>query len=80
MRRGPSNCVGAFSIRNLIFPEVPATMLNDDLKNVLNDAKSAVRAYARDPSNKNAEQVETAWQTVKRLRAASNWRRPGQDQ
>jgi hypothetical protein len=55
-------------------------MLNDDIKNVLNDAKSAVRAYARDPSNRNAEQVETAWQTVKRLRAASNWRRPDQDQ
>jgi hypothetical protein len=55
-------------------------MLKHDHKNALRDAKAAVSAYARDPSDRNAEQVETAWQTVKRLQAASNWRRPGQNQ
>jgi len=49
-------------------------MLNEDHKNALSDAKSAVRAYAKNPSDTNAERVETAWQTVKRLKAATMWR------
>ena len=49
-------------------------MLNEDYKKALSDAKIAVRAYAKDPTDTIAERVETAWQTIKRLRAASNWR------
>ena len=49
-------------------------MLNDDHKTALCDAKIAVRAYAEDPSDTNAERVEVAWQSVKRLKAASMWR------
>ena len=55
-------------------------MLKQDHKNAIRDAKAAVSAYAKDPSDRNAEQVESTWQTVKRLQAASNWRRPDQDQ
>ena len=51
-------------------------MLTDDRKNILQDAKIAVRAYAKDPSEANAERVESAWQTVKHLQAASIWRQP----
>ena len=57
-----------------------ASMLKHGHKNALSDAKSAVRAYAKDPSDTNAERVETAWNAVKRLRAAANWQRRGQDQ
>ncbi len=55
-------------------------MLNEDHRNSLSDAKIAVRAYAKDPSDTNAERVEAAWQAVKRLRAAANWQRRDQDQ
>ena len=51
-------------------------MLNEDHKKVLTDARTAVRAYAKDRSEKNAERVESAWQAVKRMRAASAWRQP----
>ena len=54
-------------------------MLKDDRKNVLHDAKIAVRAYAKDPSDTNAERVESAWQTVKHLQAAAVWRQPDKD-
>jgi hypothetical protein len=36
-------------------------------------AKSAVRAYSRDPSRGNAERVEDAWAAVRRLDARSHW-------
>ena len=49
-------------------------MLNEDHKTALSDARIAVRAYAEDPSDTNAERVEVAWQSVKRLKAASMWR------
>jgi hypothetical protein len=37
-------------------------------------------AYAKDPSDRNAERVESGWQTVKHLRAASIWRQKTDDQ
>jgi hypothetical protein len=39
-------------------------------------AKLAVRAYARDPSSRNAAEVEVAWQRVRRLQSVADWRRP----
>jgi hypothetical protein len=46
-----------------------ATMLKDDRKNALNAAESAVNAYAKDPTDKNAAKVRSAWETVKDLQA-----------
>ena len=43
-------------------------MLNDYHKNALSDAKSAVRAYAKEPSDRNAVQVQLALETVKDLK------------
>ena len=49
-------------------------MPNDDRKKAISAAKSAVKAYAKDPSDKNAENVQAAWDTVKELRSVSVWR------
>ena len=39
-----------------------ATMLKDDRKNALNAAESAVNAYAKDPTDKNADlQATPIW-------------------
>ncbi len=51
-----------------------ATMLKDDRKNALNAAESAVNAYAKDPTDKNAAKVQSAWETVKDLQATPIWR------
>lgn len=48
-------------------------MLKDNRKTVLNAAKSAVKAYAKDPTDKNAEKVQAAWDTVKELQTVSVW-------
>ena len=48
-------------------------MPKGDRKKALNAAKSAVRASAKDPSDKNAESVQAAWDAVKDLQAASLW-------
>jgi hypothetical protein len=48
-------------------------MPQDDRKKVFNAAKSAVNAYAKDPSDKNAERVQGAWGAVKDLQAAAIW-------
>ena len=82
--RGPSDANPAVLPTPAESPPNPAKgctcMLNETYRNALSDAKSAVRAYANEPSERNAERVEVAWQTVKRLRAAANWQRPSQDQ
>ena len=49
-------------------------MLKDDRKRVFNAAKSEVNAYAKDPSEKNAERVQAAWGAVKDLQATPFWR------
>ncbi len=48
-------------------------MPQDDRKKVLNAAKSAVNAYAKDPSDRNAARVEAAWGAVKDMQTAPFW-------
>ena len=40
-------------------------MLNDDHKNALRDARSAVSAYSRNPSDSNAAKVQFVMETEK---------------
>jgi hypothetical protein len=47
-------------------------------RDVLNAAKAAVRAYARDPSKANAIEVDVAWRRVRALDDVAAWRRPDQ--
>ncbi len=48
-------------------------MPQDDRKKVFDAAKSAVNAYAKDPSDKNAESVQAAWGAVKDMQTAPFW-------
>jgi hypothetical protein len=51
-------------------------------RDVLNAAKAAVRAYARDPSKANAIDVDVAWRRVRALDGVAAWRKgakPGSD-
>ena len=48
-------------------------MPQDDRKKTFNAAKSAVNAYAKDPSDKNAERVQGAWGAVKDRQAVPIW-------
>ena len=50
-------------------------MPKDDRKRALKAAKSAVNTYAKDPSDKNAERVQSAWKSVKDLQAVPIWQR-----
>jgi hypothetical protein len=45
-------------------------------RDVLNAAKAAVRAYARDPSKANAIEVDVAWRRVRALDNVAAWRKP----
>jgi ribosomal protein L32E len=40
-------------------------------------AKLAVRAYAREPSEKHAREVEEAWRRIRRFDAVVRWRAAG---
>ncbi len=51
----------------------PATMPQNDRKKALNAAKSAVNAYAKDPSDGNAARVQSAWGAVKDMQTAPFW-------
>jgi hypothetical protein len=44
-------------------------------RDVLNAAKAAVRAYARDPSKANAIEVNVAWRRVRDLDGVAAWRK-----
>jgi hypothetical protein len=44
-------------------------------RDVLNAAKAAVRAYARDPSEANAIEVDVAWRRVRALEGVAAWRK-----
>jgi hypothetical protein len=44
-------------------------------REVLNAAKAAVRAYARDPSKANAIEVDVAWRRVRALDGVAAWRK-----
>ncbi len=48
-------------------------MLKDNGKTALNAAKSAVSAFAKDPSDTNAARVQSAWVKVKNLQAVPIW-------
>ena len=49
-------------------------MPNDARLEAYSAAKTAVRAYSRDPTVNNAAKVEAAWQVVRTLKAVSAWR------
>ena len=49
-------------------------MLNQTRVEALAAAKVAIRAYSRDPSDRNAARVEAAWQTIRTLDAVTAWR------
>jgi hypothetical protein len=46
-------------------------------RQALQEAKQAVRAYARDPSQVNADAVEMAWRRVRHLDGLAEWRQAG---
>ena len=46
-------------------------------RQALQEAKQAVCAYARDPSQVNADAVEMAWRKVRQLDSLAEWRRGG---
>jgi DNA replication protein DnaD len=48
-------------------------MPQDGRKKACNAAKLAVNAYAKDPSDKNAARVQSAWRAVKDMQAAPFW-------
>jgi hypothetical protein len=43
-------------------------------RDALQAAKAAVRAYARDPSNAHAIEVDVAWRRVRALDRVTPWR------
>jgi hypothetical protein len=47
-------------------------------RDVLNAAKAAVRAYARDPSKANAIEVDVAWRRVRAVDGVAAWRKADQ--
>jgi hypothetical protein len=48
-------------------------MPQNDRKTALNAAKLAVNAYAKNPSDKNAARVQSAWGAVRDMQAAAIW-------
>jgi hypothetical protein len=46
-------------------------------RQALQEAKQAVRAYAREPSPANADAVEMAWRKVRQLDSLAQWREVG---
>jgi hypothetical protein len=46
-------------------------------RQALQEAKQAVRAYAREPSQANADAVEMAWRKVRQLDSLAQWREAG---
>jgi hypothetical protein len=46
-------------------------------RQAIQEAKQAVRAYARDPSRANADAVDMAWRKVRQLDGLAEWRRAG---
>jgi hypothetical protein len=43
-------------------------------RQALQEAKQAVRAYAREPSQTNPDAVEMAWRKVRQLDSVAQWR------
>ena len=49
-------------------------MLKEDRTKAFKAAKSAVKAYAKDPSDRNAASVRSAWEVVNDHQATLIWR------
>jgi hypothetical protein len=43
-------------------------------RQAVQEAKQAVRAYAREPSRANADAVDLAWRKVRQLDSLAEWR------
>ena len=49
--------------------------MNDpERKRAWKEAKAAVRAYSKDPTDSNAAYVEVAWREIRRMDGVSFWR------
>ena len=49
--------------------------MNDpERKRAWKEARAAVRAYSKDPSDSNAAHVEVAWREIRRMDSVSFWR------
>ncbi len=51
--------------------KIAATMHQDDRRRMFAAAKLTVRAYAKDPSDNNAAQVQAAWKAVSDMKTRS---------
>ena len=49
-------------------------MTDPKRKRAWSEARAAVRAYSKDPSDSNAAYVEVAWREIHRLDGVSFWR------
>lgn len=49
-------------------------MIDPERKQAWKQARAAVRAYSKDPSDSNAAHVEVAWREIRRMDGVSFWR------
>ncbi len=49
-------------------------MIDPERKQAWKQARAAVRAYSKNPSDRNAAEVEVAWQEIRRMDGVSFWR------
>jgi hypothetical protein len=49
-------------------------MTDPKRKRAWKEARAAVRAYSKDPSDSNAATVEVAWREIRRMDGISFWR------
>ena len=49
-------------------------MIDPERKQAWREARAAVRAYSKDPSDSNAAHVELAWREIRRMDGVSFWR------
>jgi hypothetical protein len=56
-------------------PTIGSIQMNDpERKRAWKEARAAVRAYSKDPSDSNAAYVEVAWREIRRTDGVSFWR------
>ena len=49
-------------------------MIDPERKQAWKQARAAVRAYSKNPSDRNAAEVEVAWREIRRMDGVSLWR------
>ena len=49
-------------------------MTDPNRKYAWGQIKSAIRSYAKDPTDRNAQEVEAAWREIRRTESVSFWR------